>query len=169
MASSPAGASVDSPASYFPKENQVLELVCESLAYKGRGVCKVSDTGFVFFFDRPLPGERFPGRVTRRKGSYAEVTKLRMITPHRYIVEAPCEYVQYCRGCKTQNLLYEAQVRAKEQQFHELITHAGKFDVRGLEFQNVMQPIVPSTSISLSEQNGVLFWYSKMASERTAG
>lgn len=72
-----------------------------------------------------------------------QVTKLRTITPHRDIVEAPCEYAQYCGGCKTQNLLYEAQLRAKEQQVHELIIHVGKFDCRDPEFRNVMQPIVP--------------------------
>ncbi|KDO58677.1 hypothetical protein CISIN_1g0386391mg, partial [Citrus sinensis] len=52
---------------------QELELVCESLAYKGKGVCKVADTGFVVLCDRVLPGEKFIGRVTRKKGSYAEM------------------------------------------------------------------------------------------------
>lgn len=58
---------------YFPKRGQKLELVCESLAFKGKGVCKVADTGFVVLCDRALPGERFVGRVTRKKGNYAEV------------------------------------------------------------------------------------------------
>ncbi|XP_011010230.1 PREDICTED: zinc finger CCCH domain-containing protein 24 isoform X4 [Populus euphratica] len=62
-----------SSASYFPKRGQTLELVCESLAFKGKGVCKVAETGFVVMCDRALPGERFIGRVTRRKGSYAEM------------------------------------------------------------------------------------------------
>lgn len=62
-------------SSYFPKRGQELELVCESLAYKGKGVCKVADTGFVVLCDRVLPGEKFIGRVTRKKGSYAEVSR----------------------------------------------------------------------------------------------
>lgn len=61
------------PNSYFPKRGQTLELVCESLAFKGKGLCRVSETGFVVMCDRALPGERFIGRVTRRKGTYAEV------------------------------------------------------------------------------------------------
>ena len=60
-------------SSYFPKRGQTLELVCESLAFKGKGLCKVADTGFVVLCDRALPGERFIGRVTRKKGNYAEV------------------------------------------------------------------------------------------------
>lgn len=59
--------------SYFPKRGQTLELVCESLAFKGKGLCKVADTGFVVMCDRALPGERFIGRITRKKENYAEV------------------------------------------------------------------------------------------------
>lgn len=62
--------------SYFPKRGQTLELVCESLAFKGKGVCKVSGTGFVVMSDRVLPGERFIGRVTRKKDNYAEVVEI---------------------------------------------------------------------------------------------
>lgn len=42
-----------------------------------------------------------------------------------------------------QNLLYEAQLRAKEQQVHELIVHVGRFSKRDLELHNLMKPIVP--------------------------
>ncbi|KAF9615995.1 hypothetical protein IFM89_027934 [Coptis chinensis] len=127
--------------SFYPKKNQTLELVCESLAFKGKGVCKVADTGFVLMCDRALPGERFIGRVTRKKGNYAEVQKMKTISPHWDFVNAPCEYASYCGGCKTQNLLYEAQVRAKEQQVSELITHVGMF--KDLELSATMKPIVP--------------------------
>ncbi|XP_028779009.1 uncharacterized protein LOC114735478 [Neltuma alba] len=131
------------PSSYFPKRGQTLELVCESLAFKGKGLCKVADTGFVVMCDRALPGERFIGRVTRKKGNYAEVTKLKTITPPRDIVDAPCEYAPYCGGCKTQNLSYEAQLRAKEEQVRDLVVHVGKFTHKELELHNIMKPIVP--------------------------
>nr|TKR78745.1 tRNA (uracil(54)-C(5))-methyltransferase-like-B isoform X1 [Populus alba] len=132
-----------SSTSYFPKRGQTLELVCESLAFKGKGVCKVAETGFVVMCDRALPGERFIGRVTRRKGSYAEVTKVETITPHWDLVDAPCEYAPYCGGCKTQNLSYESQLRAKEQQVRELSIHVGKFSDKVPEFCSIMKPIVP--------------------------
>ncbi|GMH22071.1 hypothetical protein Nepgr_023914 [Nepenthes gracilis] len=128
---------------YFPKRGQTLELVCESLAFKGKGVCKVADSGFVVMCDRALPGERFLGRVTRRKGSYAEVTKVQTLSPHWDSVDAPCEYASYCGGCKTQNLSYEAQLRAKEQQVQELMAHVGKFFGQCPEFVSIMKPIVP--------------------------
>uniref|UniRef100_M4D011 TRAM domain-containing protein n=1 Tax=Brassica campestris TaxID=3711 RepID=M4D011_BRACM len=99
-----------------------MEIVCESLGFKGKGICKVHGTGFVVMCDRALPGERFLGCVTRRKGSYAEVTKIKTLTPHRDLVEAPCEYASYCGACKAQNLSYEAQLRAKDEQVHTKLT-----------------------------------------------
>ncbi|XP_077216579.1 RNA methyltransferase family protein [Tasmannia lanceolata] len=132
-----------SSPSFFPKKGETLELVCETLAFKAKGVCKVADTGFVVMCDRALPGERFLGRVTRKKGNYAEVKKLKTISPHWDFVTAPCEHASECGGCKTQNLLYEAQVRAKEQQVHELIIHVGKFSNVEPEFSTVMKPIIP--------------------------
>lgn len=128
---------------YFPKRGQTLELVCDSLAFKGKGVCKVPETGFVLMCDRALPGERFVGRVTRRKGSYAEVMKLRTLSPHLDAVDAPCEYASYCGGCKTQNLSYEAQLRFKEDQVRELMIHVGKFPDRHPEVESIVKPIVP--------------------------
>ncbi|OIT20950.1 PREDICTED: uncharacterized protein LOC109219520 [Nicotiana attenuata] len=127
---------------YFPKRGQTLELVCESLAFKGKGVCKVADTGFVLMCDRALPGERFIGRVTRKRENYAEVKKLKTITRHLDYVEAPCEHASHCGGCKTQNLSYEAQLRAKEQQVRDLVVHVGKFSYREPVFADAMKPIV---------------------------
>ncbi|CAA6666120.1 unnamed protein product [Spirodela intermedia] len=142
LGDSPPTASIPSP-SFFPKKGQTLELVCESLAFKGKGVCKVADTGFVLMCDHALPGERFIGRISRKKGNYAEVQKLETLSPHWENVEAPCKYSSDCGGCKTQNLLYEAQIRAKEQQVHELITHVGRFSESDSEFATLFRPIVP--------------------------
>ncbi|PWA13663.1 RNA methyltransferase family protein [Artemisia annua] len=56
----------------FPKRGEEVELVCESLAFKGKGLCKVEETGYVVMCDRALSGERFVGRVTRKKNNYSE-------------------------------------------------------------------------------------------------
>ncbi|XP_023751723.1 uncharacterized protein LOC111900071 [Lactuca sativa] len=128
---------------FFPKRGETLELVCESLAFKGKGLCKVEETGYIVMCDRALPGERFVGRVTRKKNNYAEVTKVKTLSPHTDMVEAPCEYALHCGGCRTQNLLYEAQVRAKEEQVRDLVVHVGKFSYKDPDFNNMMKPIVP--------------------------
>jgi predicted RNA-binding protein with TRAM domain len=55
----------------FPKKGQRLEMLCESLAFKGKGVCKTVETGFVVLCDRALPGERLIALITKKKGSFA--------------------------------------------------------------------------------------------------
>jgi tRNA/tmRNA/rRNA uracil-C5-methylase (TrmA/RlmC/RlmD family) len=75
--------------------------------------------------------------------SKPQVTKVETITPHWDLVDAPCEYAPYCGGCKTQNLSYESQLRAKEQQVRELTIHVGKFSDKVPEFCSIMKPIVP--------------------------
>lgn len=71
------------------------------------------------------------------------MTKIKTITRHWDYMEAPCEYASHCGGCKTQNLLYEAQVKAKEQQVRELVVHVGKFSDKYLNSNDTMKPIVP--------------------------
>ena len=75
------------------------------------------------------------------------------LSPHWDFVDAPCEYASYCGGCKTQSLSYEAQVRAKEQQVHELMINFGK--VSPTELESIMKPIVPC-DIQFRYRNKVL-------------
>ena len=58
-----------------PKVGDVLTLECTSLAFGGRGVCKLPG-GFVIFCDRALPGETLEARVTslKRGGRFAEAS-----------------------------------------------------------------------------------------------
>ena len=100
----------------FPKQNQELELVCESLAYGGAAVCKVPETGFVLMCNGALPGERLLARVMRKKRSMAQATKIRTLEPPPNLVEPPCQHATECGGCKTQNWAYEAQVAEKQKQ-----------------------------------------------------
>lgn len=111
----------------FPKKGQQLEMHCESLAFKCKGVCKVVDSGFVVLCDRALPGERLIAQITKKKGSYAEAMKIETLSPHNDAVVAPCEHANDCGGCKMQNLSYEAQLAAKEKQVFELISRLGRF------------------------------------------
>jgi predicted RNA-binding protein with TRAM domain len=65
--------SIERTKSFFPKKGQDLEMVCESLAYKGLGLCKVVDSGFVVFCERALPGERLVARIIKKRKGFAEV------------------------------------------------------------------------------------------------
>ncbi|KAL5226554.1 hypothetical protein ABZP36_014819 [Zizania latifolia] len=136
---------------YFPKRNEILELTCDGLAFKGKGVCKVDGSNFVLLCDGALPGERILARVSRiRRGAFAEATKLRTLEPHHDAVDAPCPLAADCGGCKTQSLTYAAQIRHKYLQVRELLVNFGKFDPVELESSepdSILKPIVPCDEI----------------------
>lgn len=88
------------------------------------------------------------------------MVKLKTLVPHHDLVEAPCEYASDCGGCKMQNLLYEAQVRYKEQQVQELLVHVGRFTKENLEFN----PIVPC-SIQYHYRNKVLLFVNFLSNQ----
>ena len=69
-AASATAASSAAGQSEVPKSGDVLTLECTSLAFGGRGVCKLPG-GFVVFCDRAVPGETLEARVTSLKGGGA--------------------------------------------------------------------------------------------------
>ncbi|KAL6627273.1 hypothetical protein ACP70R_030999 [Stipagrostis hirtigluma subsp. patula] len=186
-ASTPAPASTPSepppsPAAprkgYFPKRGETVELTCEALAFKGKGVCKVAGSTFVLLCDGALPGERLLARIRRlRRGAFAEAAKLRTLEPHHDAVEAPCPLAEDCGGCKAQSLAYAAQIRHKHLQVRDLLVNFGKFDPKHLESSEldaILKPIVPCDEIfryrnKMEFSFGTKRWVKKELMEKEEG
>ncbi|EEE54041.1 hypothetical protein OsJ_00721 [Oryza sativa Japonica Group] len=137
---------------YFPKRNEVLELTCEGLAFKGKGVCRVDGSTFVLLCDGALPGERLlarvrphpPGRLRRGRPSSGRSSPT--ATPST----RHARFAADCGGCKAQSLAYAAQIRHKHLQVRELLVNFGKFDPRKMESSEpdaILKPIVPCDEI----------------------
>src|ERR671927_181568 len=120
-------------------KDQELELRVDSLAYGGNGVARLD--GFVVFVRRGLPGDRVRARVTKVKRSHAEALATEVVAPGPQRVEAPCAHYPACGGCRFQDLAYEAQVTAKEEQVREALRRIGGFA------EPPVEPIVPAESI----------------------
>src|SRR5919198_2048693 len=118
------------------QKGQELELTVESLAYGGNGVARLN--GFVVFVRRGLPGDIVRARVTKVKRNHAEALAVEVIEPSPQRVEAPCAHYPACGGCRFQDLAYEAQAAAKEEQVGDALTRIG-----GLA-QPPLEPIVPA-------------------------
>src|SRR5438874_7558790 len=116
--------------------DQELELSVESLAYGGNGVARLN--GFVVFVRRGLPGDRVRARVTKVKRNHAEALALEVLEPGPERVEAPCAHYPACGGCRFQDLAYDAQVAAKEEQVADALRRIGGLAEAPLE------PIVPA-------------------------
>ncbi len=120
-------------------KDQELELQIDSLAYGGNGVARLN--GFVVFVRRGLPGDLVRARVTKVKRNHAEALAVVVVTRSPLRVEAPWEHYPACGGCRFQDLAYEAQVAAKEEQVADALRRIGGIAEPPLE------PIVPAVEI----------------------
>jgi 23S rRNA (uracil1939-C5)-methyltransferase len=121
------------------RQGEELELRIDSLAYGGNGVGRVD--GFVVFVRGALPGDRVNARVTKVKRGFAEATAAAVLDPSPDRVEAPCPHFGVCGGCRFQDLDYDAQVAAKEQQVRDALARIGRIE------EPPVDPIVPSASL----------------------
>lgn len=120
------------------RKGEELELHVDSLAYGGNGVARLN--GFVVFVRGGLPGDRVRARVTKTKRGFAEAVAEAVLEPSSARVDAPCRHFGICGGCRFQDLGYESQVAAKEQQVRDALTRIGRVAEPPLE------PIVPAIS-----------------------
>ena len=120
-------------------KNEELELHVDSLAYGGNGVARLN--GFVVFVRRGLPGDVVRARVTKVKRNHAEALATEVVRPGPNRVEAPCtHYHEGCGGCRFQDLAYDAQLEAKQEQVRDALRRIG-----GLA-EPPVEPIVPAES-----------------------
>jgi 23S rRNA (uracil1939-C5)-methyltransferase len=63
--------------------------------------------------------------VTKVKRNHAEALTVDVIEPGQVRVDAPCLHYPACGGCRFQDLVYEAQVEAKEAQVRDALQRIG--------------------------------------------
>ncbi len=120
------------------RKGEELELQVDSLAYGGNGVARLD--GFVIFVRGGLPGDRVRARVTKTKRGFAEAVTEAVLDPSPDRVAAPCRHFGICGGCRFQDLAYESQIAAKEQQVRDALARIGRFA------EPPVEPIVPASS-----------------------
>jgi 23S rRNA (uracil1939-C5)-methyltransferase len=120
-------------------KGQELELRVDSLAYGGNGVARLD--GFVIFVRRGLPGDTVRARVTKVERRHAEALAVEVLAPSAARVAAPCAHYPACGGCRFQDLAYDVQASAKEEQVREALRRIGRVAAPPLE------PILPAEAV----------------------
>src|SRR6476660_4890087 len=115
--------------------DEELELKVDSLAFGGNGVARLD--GFVVFVKAGLPGDTVRARVTKVQRRHAEAVATAVLEPGPQRVPAPCAHYPACGGCRFQDLAYESQVAAKEEQVADALRRIGRIPEPPLE------PIMP--------------------------
>lgn len=117
------------------KELPLLENVTiEAVAAEGKAVAHVDN--LAVFVPFVVPGDVVDLQVRKKRKSYAEATVVRFIKKSDVRQEPRCAHFGVCGGCKWQELPYDEQLKAKQQQVYDQLTRIGK--VRLPDFRPIM-------------------------------
>ena len=102
-------------------------ITIESVAAEGKCIFHYDDK--VVFVPFCVPGDVVDVQITKKKHSFMEGRVERIIS-YSKVREIPmCEHFGICGGCKWQNLPYEEQLKAKQQQVFDQLTRIGKVEL----------------------------------------
>ncbi|MEA1968581.1 MAG: 23S rRNA (uracil(1939)-C(5))-methyltransferase RlmD [Thermodesulfobacteriota bacterium] len=103
------------------KKRKTYDLEIVDLAFGGKGLAKPD--GFPIFVDRVLPGDKAVVKIIKKKENFAEGRVVSITEPSKLRQKAPCQYVDYCGGCRWQELPYEIQLEYKKRHVVESLEH----------------------------------------------
>ena len=130
----------------------------EAVAAEGKCVAHVND--MAVFVPFVVPGDVVDLQIRKKKHKYCEAEAVRIIERSSLRTTPMCDHFGICGGCKWQNLRYEEQLKAKQQQVYDQLARIGKVELP--EFM----PILGSQKIS-EYRNKLEFgcankrWYTK--------
>lgn len=130
----------------------------EAVAAEGKCVAHVND--MAVFVPFVVPGDVVDLQIRKKKHKYCEAEAVRIIERSSLRTTPMCDHFGICGGCKWQNLRYEEQLKAKQQQVYDQLSRIGKVELP--EFM----PILGSQKIS-EYRNKLEFgcankrWYTK--------
>lgn len=103
------------------KEFPILENVTiKDVAAEGKALARVND--MVVFVPFVVPGDVVDLKIRKKKHSYCEAEVVRFVKYSETRAEPVCQHFGVCGGCKWQNLPYEEQLRAKQQQVFDQLS-----------------------------------------------
>lgn len=119
----------------------ILEnVLITDIAAEGKSLARVND--LVVFVPFTVPGDIVDLQVKKKKHSYCEAEVIRFVEYSKLRVKPMCEHFGICGGCKWQNLPYEEQLKAKQQQVHDQLIRIGKIELP--DFRPIMGSIKTS-------------------------
>ena len=102
-------------------------ITIESVAAEGKCIFHYDDK--VVFVPFCVPGDVVDIQITKKKHSFMEGRVERIISYSKVRETPMCEHFGICGGCKWQNLPYEEQLKAKQQQVFDQLTRIGKVEL----------------------------------------
>ena len=110
------------------KELPTLEQIeITDVAAEGKALARVDD--MVVFVPFVVPGDVVDLKIVKKKHHYAEAVAVKLHKQSERRVESFCPHFGVCGGCKWQMLPYPEQLRWKQKQVMDVLTHIGKIEL----------------------------------------
>lgn len=111
------------------KTDFLLEgMTIEAVAAEGNALFHTPE-GAVVFVEGGVPGDVVDVRVYKKKKNYMEGRIVAITKPSDDRQEPFCEHFGICGGCKWQQLPYELQLAAKQQQVYDQLVRIGHLEI----------------------------------------
>ncbi len=160
------------------KKGQILEnILVEAVAAEGKCVSRIND--MVVFIPWVVPGDIVDIQITRKKHSFCEAKVVKLVKDSPLRITPRCQHFGVCGGCRWQNMPYEEQLKAKEQQVKDQLRRIGKItegewlpilgSVKTFEYRNKLEfgfsnkrwltegEVASGTQLTDNERNAVGF------------
>ena len=115
----------------MPRKKKTLPLLenitIEAVAAEGK--CLFHWDDLVVFVPFCVPGDVCDIQIRRKKHSFAEGEVVRFVEKSKVRAVPFCQHFGVCGGCKWQNLPYEEQLKAKQQQVYDQLHRIGKVEL----------------------------------------
>ncbi|MBN1494296.1 23S rRNA (uracil(1939)-C(5))-methyltransferase RlmD [Candidatus Peregrinibacteria bacterium] len=118
------------------KKLERINVKIEKLAFGGAGIGYIkseADTAkpedaakpMVVFVEDTVPGDEITAEIRKIKPNYLEAKLTEIVKPSAFRIEPRCKHFNICGGCSLQNLNYDEQLKIKENQVREALSHIG--------------------------------------------
>jgi 23S rRNA (uracil1939-C5)-methyltransferase len=109
------------------KRKEIIEeLLVESIGFNGVSVARKDE--MVHFVKGGVPGDLLETVRLRKRKKHIENHLLRIITPSKNRIDAPCKYFNECGGCSWQNMPYSYQLEWKKKHVEDAFFRQNKFE-----------------------------------------
>ncbi|MBW4656411.1 MAG: 23S rRNA (uracil(1939)-C(5))-methyltransferase RlmD [Kaiparowitsia implicata GSE-PSE-MK54-09C] len=109
------------------QQGAVMELAIASFNHNGDGVGRWQDR--VVFVPGAVVGDRLRVRLMRVKPSYAHARLLDIVQPSPHRIRPRCIVADKCGGCQWQQVSYQTQLNAKNEQLQQDLVRIGGWNV----------------------------------------
>ena len=105
------------------KKGEIYQGIIEKVEFPNKGIVYIE--GKKIIVKNGCPGQKVEIRIQKKKGERVEGRLLEVLEKSPLETREPvCREFPACGGCMYQTMPYDAQLKMKEQQIHELIDRA---------------------------------------------